>query len=251
MSSLQGKHASYNVQSVVDDKNGLIVHAEPINNTSDLNQFAQQIEKAHEALGKPSEVACADAGYSDTNELEKIDAQGVKVIVPSKRLVEGKGEKPFSKKNFMYDKESDCYYCPEGSLLKLSGLDKKTGNRYYMIANKKICHNCEHWGICTTGKNGRRLVRLDNEEAMKKFETIYEEVESQKIYARRMARVEHPFGHIKRNLKTDSFLMRGRPGVQAETSLLATCFNITRMISILGVSRLIKEFSDAIVPAPG
>ena len=41
MHSVQGSHASYNVQSVVDDKHGLIVHAEAVSETSDVNQFAQ------------------------------------------------------------------------------------------------------------------------------------------------------------------------------------------------------------------
>lgn len=39
MRSVQGKHASYNVQHVVDDKNSLIVHAEPINDTSVLTSL--------------------------------------------------------------------------------------------------------------------------------------------------------------------------------------------------------------------
>lgn len=243
MRSIQGKHASYNVQSVVDDENGLIVHAEAVNDTSDVNQFARQIEQAHEVLGEPCDTACADAGYADTDELEKVDAQGTKVIVPSKRQAEGTGQKPFSKQAFHYDKEHDCYYCPQGHRLKFCNVYKKTGNRYYMITDKKLCYNCRHWGTCTKGKSGRRLVRLDDEEIMEKFESLYEQSESQEIYAKRKDRVEHPFGHIKRNLKTDAFLMRGRDGVQAETSLLATCFNVTRMITMLGVSGLIGQLS--------
>jgi len=94
MRSIQGKHASYNVQSVVDDKNGLIVHAEAVDDVNDLNQFARQIEQANEVLQKPCEVACADAGYADTEELEKIDAKGIKVIVPSHQQVSGDGKKP-------------------------------------------------------------------------------------------------------------------------------------------------------------
>src|SRR5262249_43553246 len=43
MHSVQGSHASYNVQSVVDDKHGLIVHAAAVSETSDINQFAEQI----------------------------------------------------------------------------------------------------------------------------------------------------------------------------------------------------------------
>ena len=53
MHSIQGNHASYNVQSVVDEQHGLIVHAEATNATSDVNQFADQIDKAHGVLGKP------------------------------------------------------------------------------------------------------------------------------------------------------------------------------------------------------
>jgi len=63
--------------------------------------------------------------------------------------------------------------------------------------------------------------------------------------------VEHPFGHIKRNLKTDAFLMRGHTGVNAETSLLATCFNLARMITILGVSGLIQKLMALSAPMGG
>jgi len=61
--SIQGKHAGYNVQSVVDDKHGLIVHTEAIAEVNDRNQFALQINQANEVLEQPCKVACADAGY--------------------------------------------------------------------------------------------------------------------------------------------------------------------------------------------
>ena len=98
---------------------------------------------------------------------------------------------------------------------------------------------------------GRRIVRLHNEEIKEKLEAQYEQSASQQIYSRRKDRVEHPFGHIKRNLKTDSFLMRGHDGVQAETSLLATCFNIVRMINILGVSQIMQKLKLIEVQATG
>ena len=249
MSSKDGKHASYNVQSVVDDKNGLIVHAEAVNDVNDRNQFARQIEQAHDVLDKPCHTACADAGYADTNELEKIDAQDIKVIVPSQRQALHEEEKPFSKQEFCYDKEQDCYYCPEGHRLRLAGTEKKTGKKRYQIVEKEICLTCQHYGICTTGKNGRRIVRLHNEEIKEKLEEQYEQSASQEIYSRRKARVEHPFGHMKRNLRTQAFILRGRHGVQAETSLLATCFNMARMITILGVSGIIQKLATITVLA--
>jgi hypothetical protein len=251
MRSIHGKHASYNVQSVVDDKNGLIVNAEAVNDASDVNQFARQIEQAQEVLQKPCETACADAGYADTQELEKIDDKGIDVIVPSQRQALHNKEKPFSKSRFSYDKQQNCYWCPAGQRLKHIGTDRKTDKRHYRITERQICHRCEHYGPCTKAKLGRKIVRLAREELKEKLEANYEQAASQQTYARRKARVEPPFGHIKRNLKTDAFLMRGIEGAGAETSLLATCFNLARMISILGVSGLISKLSSIHAPAMG
>lgn len=249
MPSVQGSHASYNVQSVVDEKHGFIVHAGAVSETSDVNQFARQIEQANEVLPGPCKVACADAGYADTEELQKVDAQGIKVVVPSQRQALHDEEGPFRKSHFRYDKEQDCYWCPEGNRLRYDWTDKESGKRFYQITHGKICRVCVHYGQCTSAKKGRRVIRIALEEAKEKFEAQYEGSESQEIYKRRKARVELPFGHIKRNLKTDAFLMRGREGVNAETSLLATCFNLARMITLLGVSGLIAKlglFSSAL-----
>ena len=243
MHSIQGSHTSYNVQSVVDDEHGLIVQAEATVDANDARQFGRQIAQANELLETPCKFACADAGYSDVSELEKIDNQGIKVIVPSQRQALHKPESTFSKSHFTYDKEQDCYICPEGHRLFHSFTSKKKGKRQYRMEDKKFCHRCRHYGQCTKSERGRNIIRLRNEDVKLKLEAQYEKESSQKIYARRKSRVEHPFGHIKRNLKTDAFLLRGQDGVQAETSLLATCFNMARMITIFGVKQLIEKFN--------
>jgi transposase len=240
--SIQGKHAGYNVQSVVDDKHGLIVHTEATAEVNDRNQFALQINQANEVLEQPCKVACADAGYANTDELAKIDEQGVKVIVPSQRQALHEEEGPFSKTRFTYDQEQNCYYCPEGHPLTYRSIEQKKNHLIYQVRNKKICQSCKHYGQCTTAKRGRTIARLHNEEVKQKLEAQYEEAQSQAIYARRKTKAEHPFGHIKRNLKTDFFHLRRKGGVQAETSLLATCFNMARMITIFGVGNLIERF---------
>jgi transposase len=243
MHSVQGSHASYNVQSVVDERHGLIVHAEAVNATSDVNQFARQIEGANDLLEIPCKVACADAGYANTDELGKIDQQGIKVIVPSQRQALHEEESPFSKSHFIYDKEQDVYICPEGQALRYHNTHKPKGKRYYRIVDKKLCLDCKHYGQCTESQHGRNIARLRNEDVKIRLEAQYQEESSQDIYAKRKTKVEQPFGHIKRNLKTDAFHLRGKDGVQAETALLATCFNIARMITIFGVSTLIEKMA--------
>jgi transposase len=248
MRSVQGSHASYNVQSVVDDQHGLIVHVEAVNDTSDVNQFARQIDGAKQELGKPCQVGCADAGYADTEELKKIDGQEIKVVVPSQRqALHNQEDKPFSKSHFRYDKEKDCYVCPAGKELGYVGKDHKNGKRDYRISMAGICQSCEHWGRCTTAKLGRKIVRLALEEDKQRFEAQYEACKE--IYDRRKSRAEHPFGHIKRNLKTDSFMLRGQDGVQAESSLLATCFDLRRMMTLIGITGLIDKLRAIAMPA--
>jgi len=247
MHSVQGSHASYNVQSVVDDQHGLIVHAEAVNETSDINQFANQIDKGNQSLNEPCKVAVADAGYADTSELKKIDEQGIQVVVPSHRQALHQEEKPFSKSHFRYDKEKDCYVCPQQNVLPYEFTDNKRGKKYYRIAKSGLCQGCAHFGACTTNQKGRRIMRLELEDFKEKFEAQYEA--SKEIYDRRKTRAEHPFGHLKRNLKTDGFMLRGTDGVQAETSLLATCFDLRRVMTILGVVALIEKLAALRVPA--
>jgi hypothetical protein len=43
-------------------------------------------------------------------------------------------------------------------------------------------------------------------------------------------------------------MLRGKVGVNAETSLLATCFNLARVITIVGVSSLIEKLTALRVP---
>ena len=242
MHSPQGSHSSYNIQSVVDDKNGLIMHVEAVSETSDIKQFARQVDQANELLEEPCKAACADAGYSDTDELEKIDGQGIKVIVPSQRQALHEDEGPFSKSHFIYDQLQDCYICPENHRLRYSYTNKKNGKRQYRIEDKMFCRQCQYFRECTKAERGRSIIRLRNEEIKLKLEAQYEEPVSQDIYNRRKMRVEHPFGHIKRNLKTDGFLLRRKDGVNAEISILATCFNLARMITIFGIRQFIDMF---------
>ena len=216
--------------ALVDDRHGLIVHAEAVNQTSDINQFAEQIDQANKRLDKPCEVACGDGGYADTVELKKIDEQGIQVVVPSQRQALHQEEKPFSKSHFRY-----------------AGQEHKSGKKDYRISEAGICQGCPHYGVCTTAKLGRKIVRFAHEQDKLRFEAQYEA--SQEIYDRRKTRAEHPFGHIKRNLKTDSFMLRGTDGVQAETSLLASCFDLRRVMTILGITALMEKLTALRVPA--
>ena len=239
----QGSHAGYNVQSVVDEKHGLIVSSDVVNENNDLHQFADQVEQANETLEKKCQTACADSGYSDIDQLDKVDQQGIKVVVPSPRQASRKESGPFDKYKFKYDADNDCYICPEGHILTYRCTLIERRRKDY-LGKPSVCRQCRHFGVCTKSKLGRKITRLLKEQLKEKLEAQYEQPRSQAIYELRKQKVELPFGHIKRNLNVDAFLLRGSEGVKAEASILASCFNIARMISIIGVTGLITKLTS-------
>lgn len=235
MKSPRGSHPSYAVQSVVDDENGLIVQVDAVDDANDLNQLSKQVKKAEDNIQQPCKTACADAGYSNVEDIEKIESDKRSVIVPSQRQASGKPPGPFDKSQFVYDHCQDCYYCPQGQRLTFRRFsDKAKNKRDYRIEKPVICRCCKHFGVCTSSGSGRTVVRYALEELKQKIEQRYEQNDMREIYDRRKAIVEHPFGYMKQVINFRQFSLRGRNGAQAEASLIATCFNLTRMIRILG-----------------
>jgi transposase len=235
MKSPQGTHPAYAVQSVVDDQNGLIVHVDAVNDANDSSQLADQIKDAEDNLQQDCQIACADSGYSNIEEINKIESKDRSVIVPSQSQASDKPRRPFDKSQFIYDQDEDCYYCPQGQRLIFRRFqDKKHQKRDYRIEKPSICRACCHFGVCTKSNAGRTIVRHELEELRLKVEQRYEQVDMHQIYERRKARAEHPFGYIKKVLDFRQFSLRGRSGAQAEASILAICFNLTRMIRLLG-----------------
>jgi len=248
MKGRQGIQSSYNVQSVVDGKEGIILHVEAVTDKNDLQQFADQIENGMQVTGKKCNACCADAGYCNVEELAKIDAQQIHVVVPSKRQASHAAAKAFDKSQFVYDEQDDCYYCPTGHRLVYYSADTVKKAAYYQIESAQLCAQCEHFGQCTKSSKGRKVTRYDNEALRQRFERQYDQ--SVDIYRLRKQKVELPFGHMKRNLGYDTFLLRGLKKVQAEISLLSSCFNIARMISKLGVKALIDKLSMVTAAQP-
>ena len=55
--------------------------------------------------------------------------------------------------------------------------------------------------------------------------------------------VEHPYGTMKRAMVSGYFLLRGLKKVAAEMSLTVLCYNLKRVLNIVGVKRMIEAVS--------
>lgn len=234
----KGIKAGYNSQIVVDEKEGLIVSSDVVGESNDLAQLNSQVEQANETLEKQCDTVCADSGYDNPEEMEEVEEKGTRAIVPPQNPKINRKFTKFDKQNFKYNQERDCYICPAGEVLEYYKCHRHRKARVYRTKERSTCLNCRYYGVCTKSKSGRAIIQSYKEDVRKKFEAFYNKPESQEVYRLRGQRVELPFGHIKRNLGADHFLLRGREGVKAEMSLLSTCFNLRRMITILGIDKI-------------
>lgn len=233
--------AGYTVQLAVDEKYGLIVNSESTNVPNDAGALSQQISHAQEITGQKPNVATADTGYYSLKDFAKID-KDIMLIVPNQKQVLKERKKttiqPFDKERFVYDVKHDRYVCPKGKLLNYDNIDRIKQVKAYK-ANPDDCLACQHFGACTSSVHGRIIKRSLHENLKGQLERIYDSPQSQDIYRLRKQKAELPSGHFKKNLSALQFMLRGRSGTNAESSLLSTCFNIARMITIIGIPQLL------------
>jgi transposase len=229
----------YNLQSVVDERRGLIVHCDVLSQSNDGGLFSSQIQAAQETLGKVCEQACADAGFSSGEDLKIMLDQGVDVVVPIVRHSDFRD-------HFTYDADADIYRCEQGHELKYIGEHKNNKTRVYQIGNPATCRSCPAFGTCTKAVQGRRVERPFTEAVREQLEARYHQLDAQILMRKRKMRVEHPFGHIKHNLQMRAFLLRGLSGARTEAALAATAFNLTRVIKMIGIAELIQRMSPKV-----
>jgi len=242
--SRQGTHACFNGQISVDGKHGLILNAEVVNQNNDLNQLSNQISQSTEVLGKNPDNATSDAGYMSLPDIDKVP-KDIVVIMPDRMQAQkenGKHElKQFSKEEFKYDKSRNEYICPEGKTLECKGTVSTGPRKTRYKASGKECRSCVNFGKCTKDKSGRTVVRMKEEELHERLKEVYNSPKGKEIYKLRKEKVELPFGHMKRNLGAGQFMTRGLKGVNAEFSILSSCFNLARMMTIIGIPELVFQ----------
>jgi transposase len=242
MRGRQGCHAAVNGQIVTDDQHGLIVHSDVVKDNNDRRQFTEQMEAAKAITGKTPEVAGADSGYSSGKELETMAAVATTVLVPVRGQVHPSKTRPFAKGRFTYLADDNGYVCPAGHRLTYRRTCEDRRWREYPLDGATCCA-CDHYKDCTRGRNGRKIIRYFNEDLRDQFRQQFETPAHREIYPRRKQTAELPFGHFKRNLGADHFLLRGLAGMRAELSLLASGFNKARLIGLFGVAGLMAKLS--------
>jgi len=237
---------AYNLQSIVDDKHNLIVDYE-VTNKNDFSALSPLSIKAKETLelgDQDSLTVLADKGYYSGEQIAICHKNNIETLIAPKSKGSKSKDYRVTKDKFKYNKKSDNYICPKGIKLHRQG---KIYRRHDGIPFKRYvghwteCRQCPWADICVSpgsqkASRGRMLNRNIYEDHMDENDAQVNARKSE--YRRRQAIVEHPFGTIKRQWGFNHTLLKGLEKVNGEFGIIMLCYNLKRLISILGLNGL-------------
>ncbi len=262
---------NYTPLATVDVDSGLIVSADVISSVSEAPHLIPAIEDVQTQfdLDGPPGAMLADGMMATGENLAACEERGVALYSPLPVLCDAdnpalrddptqpvpaedrdrlptkkfkrKGEQveQLDKQAFVYDEDSDCYWCPEGKKLPYANttnerLHGRTRQRRRYKASADDCRGCSLQNLCVQRNTRRRTITSEQHESLrtahaKKMATT----QAQETYARRRHPGERPFAVIKQHLGARRFLLRGLEQVRQEWLWLSSAFNLHRLLGLI------------------
>jgi len=227
-------NVGYNVQAGTDSKHKLFINNDTgtVNDTHALADMALDAK----ALLEVEQMNCiTDKGYTTGVHIDTCMKHNI-ITYSSPKHHSSAHNGLYNMNEFFYDAQNDTYTCPANQVLYTNGkICKKRIHRvkrYYT----KACKACAIRDKCTRNKMGRFIERSIYQDALEENE---KRVQSNPDYYRQRQQItEHQFGTLKRQWGFTYTLMRGKENVLSEVNILMSCYNLHRLMSILGLATL-------------
>jgi hypothetical protein len=224
-----GKDFYYNVQGLVDSKAQIIVGSLATNEETDNHLLTKMIEEGKANSGKIAKVTLGDTGYFSGEEIKIAEESNYPILVNIPNGLSRK-EKGFRKENFKYDKNNDCYICPENKNLSFSSQNKRKDKNHY--TRVYICKNhktCLQKPKCSSTKTGRRIERYEFEDSLNRQREKQKTEENKLLLGKRSQIVEAVFAWIKHNGNFNRWSYRGLESVETQWLLLCSSVNLRKL----------------------
>lgn len=235
MRTADGLLPAYNVQTAVDAEHAIIVAQKVTDEATDNRSLLAMGEAAKTALGNPEKLnVIADAGYSNGEQAEQCEAQGIAPHVPANRGVNNQGDGTLlDRSQFRYDEKTDSYRCPANQTLARKQLQRHK-TRVIYAGDRAVCGACALKSRCTNASQ-RFIHRHLYDGALQRMQ----QRATPEMMRLRRCTVEHPFASLKyRIFGNPRFLLRGLRGARVEISLATMVYNLKRMLNVLGAVQL-------------
>jgi hypothetical protein len=233
-----GLSLSYNAQISADAAHGLIVGVAVTQEANNCLQLLPAVDRVEARLQKKPQQMVADKGYTTRETIAAMAERNIDFL--GSMIEENKRGRAVLERHppsaFVYDRERDCFICPEGKPLGYEGRHtKKKGFTYYRYeAEWRDCQSCTRKPQCCpeNQKQGRSVVCGEESAAVLAFQQKMASEEAQAQYRRRGRVVEFCHAWIKSKLGLRQFHVRGLVKVQMEMLWACLTYNVQHWIRL-------------------
>lgn len=226
----------YNVG--ITTQNGIVTGFDISDNSNDANSFKILLTEAQHNLDTKAKRVCADAGYGNEENYLHLEELGIESYVKypgwDKDL---KGNRsPFEAESFLYQKENNCWICPNEKELYFTRVVKRENKRTgYETTSQEYrarvedCSICPLKEKCTKGEARSILINGELRRHRKNVVANLDSPMGRRMRSLRSIEVETIFGIQKQALGFRRFHLCGKIGVSIETGLFLTANNLRRL----------------------
>lgn len=215
---------AYNCEVAVT-KEQIIVHSDVTTEPMDTNQLTPAIDSIEETCGRKPKRILADAGFNSGKNCRELEDRKIDGYIPAsseenigKDMTRDTGL--YSKDEFQYNEESNCYKCPAGKILR----PKTRSHQYTKYSDKwitvyqveeEVCLRCRQRSKCAKSKS-RSVMRGEFEAQRLRMLQKLKTDKGWKLYRKRKTMVEPVIGQIKVVGNFVRFMLRGLMGAKIE-----------------------------------
>jgi transposase len=220
------KRFGYNAQVVVDEKSGLIVAQDVVQDESDNYQLTPMLEQVADNLGQVADETVGDGGYKAPSELARAEQRHHPVLVNLGKPTDG--DEDYSAARFVYNEADDHGVCPRGEILPF--WRKKSKDRAHAttvrIYRCRSYADCPARWQCSNSKNGRTIEIGPHHQAVLRQRIKQQDPAKSALLKKRGQIVERIFGWIKQDLEFRRWTVRGLDNVRTQWALICTAVNL-------------------------
>ena len=219
----------------VDSKSNIIVDCYVTKgNIHDSVPFIDRAEYIKNKYGFNIKEWALDSGY-DTLEIKKyFEDNNIFGVIGYRSY--GQGNTTIRKYKFKYNKESDCYICPEtGIILPYTGRIDRNGYKYY--SDKSNCSGCSEIERCCKSQAYRIIRRHICEELNENARKRRLSERGKELYKLRKGKIERSFADSKQNHGYRYAMYKGIEKNQNYTWLICAAQNMKNIVTKITKSK--------------
>ena len=195
-----------NAQIAVDGKYKFIVATDISTNGHDLDQLHNMATRSKEITDNPNMVLTADKGYYSSKEIKKCIKDDIETIIPPRATAKTKKIKSarFSKNQFIYNHEDDCYICPNNQ--KLNKIEKQYERDGRMLDVYRI--SSSYCKVCPLKKNclsdatpNKQMYRWEHEDIIDNYTTKMNTTEAKAVVKKTRFNSRTSIWNYKKNIR--------------------------------------------------